>query len=739
MTPFRARSLRAAALLLAAAALLLLAFAPSAGAAGEPRHVHLSWESDASTTTTVSWHTDTGLAGYVPTVRYGTSPGTYSKTSTGASHTYPGATVEVREVELTGLSAASRYYYVCGDPGYGWTSEASFRTAPGVRSAFTFCAYGDSRDGWWPFESGDNSNFEIWEQCTNSIAAQDPLFSIFTADAVRTGDSESKWNTWYDKVAPLSSRSPFMSCHGNHENYEDAFFERIALPGNERWYSFDVGNVHFTCLDSGLTDDGEEALIGQQKPWLEADLAAAKAAGADWLVVYFHRAPYASGSHGDQSDVIAGWIPVFDQYGVDLVFCGHNHYYERTFPLKNGNVVDDDPGYYYKPPGSVYVTAGSVGAPLADFNPGAKYARQEKSYHYCTVEVLANDTMTVTARYGTNGNLLEQFVIDKATPPAIEEVSPAAALVGAQVTISGTDFGDARADSAVWFGDTQASVYTSWSDTEIKALVPASPAGEVQLRVETAIGTSQNEPFTILPGSIQMMDWYFAEGTCRPGFEPYICIQNPGDEAAQVRITYMPGQGDVLEEDLEVGPSSRATVRVKDVLGEGDDPAHDFSAAVSSTNGKPIIVERPLYFDYTGSITGGHDVLGTNTASEDWLFAEGTTHGGFDTWFCLQNPNDSEVVATVTYVYDAEEHPRDVTLPPRSRTTISVNEDLGPARDVAARVEASGPVIVERPMYFRYGGSIEGGHCVIGATEPAREFYFAEGSCRPDFDPYLCL
>ncbi|MBU4195025.1 MAG: DUF4965 domain-containing protein, partial [Actinobacteria bacterium] len=76
--------------------------------------------------------------------------------------------------------------------------------------------------------------------------------------------------------------------------------------------------------------------------------------------------------------------------------------------------------------------------------------------------------------------------------------------------------------------------------------------------------------------------FYFAEGTCRPGFDPYICIQNPGSTTAAVRVTYMLGDGTTRTQELEIGARSRATVVVKDFLGEGDDPGSDFSAKVET-------------------------------------------------------------------------------------------------------------------------------------------------------------
>ena len=118
--------------------------------------------------------------------------------------------------------------------------------------------------------------------------------------------------------------------------------------------------------------------------------------------------------------------------------------------------------------------------------------------------------------------------------------------------------------------------------------------------------------------------FYFAEGTCRPNFQPYICIQNPGSSDASVVITYMKGNGATASQHLMVSKNSRVTVRPSDVLGIYNDSAHDFSARVECTNNQQIIAERPMYFDYNGW-TGGHDVVGATVASKDWYFAEGYT------------------------------------------------------------------------------------------------------------------
>jgi hypothetical protein len=102
--------------------------------------------------------------------------------------------------------------------------------------------------------------------------------------------------------------------------------------------------------------------------------------------------------------------------------------------------------------------------------------------------------------------------------------------------------------------------------------------------------------------------FYFAEGTCRPGFVPYFCIQNPGNTTANVTLTYMKGDGTTATDQVTVMPKSRLTTSPINKLGTGNDAAHDFSTKVTSD--RPIVAERPMYFNYNGVWTGGHDVMG---------------------------------------------------------------------------------------------------------------------------------
>src|SRR5450759_711435 len=128
--------------------------------------------------------------------------------------------------------------------------------------------------------------------------------------------------------------------------------------------------------------------------------------------------------------------------------------------------------------------------------------------------------------------------------------------------------------------------------------------------------------------------WYFAEGTCRPGFDPYICVQNPGGGDAAVKITYMLGTGKTASESLTVKGSSRATVVVKHTLGEGDDAGHDFSAKVETTNGALVVEVHRALGDHQGAVgrldLGGEVVPGVVPLAQRVLDHHGRARTALD-------------------------------------------------------------------------------------------------------------
>ncbi len=231
--------------------------------------------------------------------------------------------------------------------------------------------------------------------------------------------------------------------------------------------------------------------------------------------------------------------------------------------------------------------------------------------------------------------------------------------------------------------------------------------------------------------------FYFAEGyTGQEAFDEWLCLMNPNIYSTTAHITYMFSDGSAQKQSVSIDATSRSTVKVNDQVGLNRD------VSVLITSDDPIVAERPMYFNYNGRWTGGHDVIGATAPSSSFYFAEGYTGAGtFDEWLCMMNPSDNDTIAHITYMFaDGTTQKQDVNIGATSRASVMVNDQVGDDREVSVYIASDTPIVAERPMYFNYQGTWTGGHDVIGATAPQATFYFAEGYTGTDtFDEYLCM
>ena len=134
---------------------------------------------------------------------------------------------------------------------------------------------------------------------------------------------------------------------------------------SEAYYSIDYGNVHIICLESEDLYNDATMLA-----WAQADLRAAKNAGAAWLIGMWHHPPYSKGSHDtdieDQFTYIRNnFLTMIEDFGVDLVLCGHSHVYERSF------LIDSHYGKSYTFNKDTMVKQGGSGNPGGSTGIGA--------------------------------------------------------------------------------------------------------------------------------------------------------------------------------------------------------------------------------------------------------------------------------------------------------------------------------------------------------------------------------
>lgn len=224
-------------------------------------------------------------------------------------------------------------------------------------------------------------------------------------------------------------------------------------------------------------------------------------------------------------------------------------------------------------------------------------------------------------------------------------------------------------------------------------------------------------------------NWSFAEGFTGAGFDQFVTIQNPGAAGSATLTYFIEGEGSQVK-TIALQANSRTTVAVhnaSDPGGIGRGKAN--SLQVSST--VPVVVERPMYFLYTGpnlaDVDGGHNVMGATSLvnpGQTTYLVEGYTGAGFNEYLTFQNPNAGPVDILITYLKsDGTTVVKPLTLAASQRTTVVVHSSsgagLGLNQETSVKVLVSagapGGILVERVMYFRYGAGATGGSAAFGA------------------------
>ncbi|HYG10111.1 MAG TPA: metallophosphoesterase [Pyrinomonadaceae bacterium] len=151
-------------------------------------------------------------------------------------------------------------------------------------------------------------------------------FVLMLGDNMYGGEKPADFKLKFENVYKqlLDDKVTFYATLGNHDESNQRFYEQFNMKGEE-FYRFKRGNVAFYSLNSNYMDK-------RQVKWLEEELAKDD---SDWKIMFMHHPPYSSGGkHGSSSDLRKVVEPIFLKYGVNAVFAGHEHFYERVKPQK---------------------------------------------------------------------------------------------------------------------------------------------------------------------------------------------------------------------------------------------------------------------------------------------------------------------------------------------------------------------------------------------------------------------
>jgi hypothetical protein len=365
---------------------------PAAGD-GTPEQIHLTWGDDPARSVVVSWASpDQSVR---PRVRIGQRviPAEERVYTDGLN----GQTAWTYHARVHGLRPGATYGYAVTADNDGNATDpfsATFTTAPEGRAAFRFTSFGDlaTPNTNWVLSYGQSA------YAVGAVESFQPLFHLLNGDLcygdLNPGAQPEVWRDFGNNNQASAAYRPWMPVPGNHEiefgNGPQGFtsyLTRYTLPSNGtaglegRWYSFRIGSALFVSLsaddvvyqDGGAFVAGPGALTpaptaihppsppsplippipagtsfyirgysgGAQTRWLETTLAAARRdASIDWIVAQMHQCACSSSRTGNGSDlgIREEWLPLFDRYEVDLVLCGHDHDYERSFPVRGFDI-----------------------------------------------------------------------------------------------------------------------------------------------------------------------------------------------------------------------------------------------------------------------------------------------------------------------------------------------------------------------------------------------------------------
>ncbi len=308
---------------------------------------------------------------------------------------------------VTDLLPGTLYHYRILSDGEVLAEGKTFRTSPAFLDPYRFIAFGDSGLGTQP-------QFDVAAQ----IALSAPDFGIHIGDLAYPTVTPAELDVKYFQVyRETIARACFYTALGNKDVEVDngaVVLDSFYLPENstgpERYYSFVYGNALFIALDT----NGDLSESSPQRAWLEEELSKAD---RTWKIVFFHHAIYSS-SPADAVTLAnrASLGRLFDRYGVDLVFQGHNHYYERTYPLNDELPVSSsqDPNYL-DPEGTIYLVTGGGGGTLLTASPNSLSAHYASTYHHLRVDVKGHRISL--AAVDLSGSVIDSLTINKSDPP----------------------------------------------------------------------------------------------------------------------------------------------------------------------------------------------------------------------------------------------------------------------------------------------------------------------------------
>ncbi len=362
------------------------------GCALHSAHVYLTWQGDPHTTMTVNIQS---LGKDYPTeVLYGenscaNNPQNYPHQVKGTSKTIPEVEPKrmVHTFELTNLTPGKLYFFTIKTAKGKYSQEYKFRTIPDDGSPLRFIV------------GGDMGILPSAPKLLSHANKKDPQFLIIGGDiAYANGDPKNDWiwDIWFNNWGKYMKTSegcliPIVAGIGNHEvNKKDPssppeerspFYLGYFAQGGKTYFS----RTFYPYLSLIVLDSNHIVPVSEQVNWLKETLEISK--NMPYIIPVYHVPLYPSHRSFDGSvsaEERKLWLPLFDEYKVNVCFENHDHTFKRTKPLRGGQAVEE---------GTVYLGDGCFGVnprTIENF-PLGYLEKADSKRHFWYVEINSNE------------------------------------------------------------------------------------------------------------------------------------------------------------------------------------------------------------------------------------------------------------------------------------------------------------------------------------------------------------
>jgi len=350
-----------------------------------PKGIRLTFINSFNESVIISWFTQKNATN--PNVIYSLEPDLSSSVEIKPNITELSISTYFYSVELKNLAPNTTYYYQVLSDNINKREILNFTTMADFDTDHVrFLVYGDSRT--------NRNERSVLSKKIMEYFREDFDFTIHSGDIVENGILQDQWNNYFIDTEALNAFKQGIYVEGNHEGGDNTeMYNNIPMPNTaiNRYYSFSYGDVGYVILNSNKDDDNYN---DDQTDWLNQTLIQLSQKNTFNFAFLHHPLLDATRSFSYHR---LKWKPLFDKYNVSIIFCGHNHFYERSYPMTNSTTLEFDKSELYNYENlnnSIYIISGGAGAPLYSVNGYNFIANTNRTYHFVLVDVKKEVTKT---------------------------------------------------------------------------------------------------------------------------------------------------------------------------------------------------------------------------------------------------------------------------------------------------------------------------------------------------------